>query len=197
MALFETTKKSIGIRTVYRIFILLFSIILLPAAGRAGGAHGVNPAAMLAAHNGWRAQVGVPALRWSETLAAKAAAHASMLRQNGCAMVHTGPGENIFWASAERSATRKDADGNWLWQKTLQDIDEQQVVDAWAAERQWYTHASNSCRAPLGKTCGHYTQVVWEKTTAVGCAKAVCDDLSQVWVCHYEPAGNIIGQQPF
>ncbi|MDO9190699.1 MAG: CAP domain-containing protein [Sulfurimicrobium sp.] len=45
--------------------------------------------------------------------------------------------------------------------------------------------------------CGHYTQLVWKKTTAVGCGMAVCGSRDQIWVCQYSPAGNWAGQKPY
>jgi pathogenesis-related protein 1 len=39
--------------------------------------------------------------------------------------------------------------------------------------------------------------VVWKNTTEVGCAMAVCPDFIQVWVCSYNPPGNVSGQKPF
>ncbi|MEM6522020.1 MAG: CAP domain-containing protein, partial [Cyanobacteria bacterium P01_C01_bin.70] len=44
------------------------------------------------------------------------------------------------------------------------------VVAAWVAEKADYDYASNSCAS--GKVCGHYTQIVWRETTAVGCGVA-------------------------
>ncbi len=77
------------------------------------------------------------------------------------------------------------------------DVKAADAVDSWASEVPWYDYASNSCNAPAGKSCGHYTQVVWAKSTEVGCGVAICDDKGQVWVCNYKPAGNYSGQKPY
>ncbi|GMI37087.1 hypothetical protein TeGR_g13245 [Tetraparma gracilis] len=37
---------------------------------------------------------------------------------------------------------------------------------------------------------GHFTQVVWKDTTSVGCA--ICEE-SKIYVCQYDPPGNVIG----
>ena len=95
-------------------------------------------------------------------------------------------GENLFWASPLNYS-----DGS----SAVQIITPTQVVDNWASEKADYNYASNTCAA--GKVCGHYTQVVWRSTVEIGCGRAVCQDNSQVWVCNYNPAGNIIGQRPY
>jgi pathogenesis-related protein 1 len=78
-----------------------------------------------------------------------------------------------------------------------------QAVSLWVSEQQYYTHATNTCAS--GQTCGHYTQVVWKATTAVGCAKVTCTTGSPLgtggsWdnsVCDFTPAGNYVGQPPY
>ncbi len=67
-----------------------------------------------------------------------------------------------------------------------------QVVAAWADEAREYDHGTNSCSG----VCGHYTQIVWRTTRAVGCAVG-SDAHRQVWVCEYEPAGNWVGYRPY
>lgn len=156
-----------------------------------------NRQEIVQAHNKWRAEVNSPDISWSAELADKAGNWAETLRQENCAMRHSGPGENLYWAGPKKSANSKDKNGNWIWRITAQNVSGKDVVDSWAAEKTWYNPAKNSCRAPLGKSCGHYTQVIWADSTEVGCAFALCDDQSQIWVCNYRPMGNIVGQKPF
>jgi uncharacterized protein YkwD len=146
-------------------------------------------------HNRIRSKHNLPPLAWSDSLASYAQEWANELADNkGCKMEHrpsSGPfkqlhGENLYWASAIQ------------WQdgrREAQDVNLRKVVDSWASEEQDYDYASNTC-AP-GKQCGHYTQIVWKSTTAVGCAFKQCSDKSQLWVCNYSPAGNYIGQKPY
>ncbi|WAM26162.1 CAP domain-containing protein [Myxococcus sp. NMCA1] len=79
-----------------------------------------------------------------------------------------------------------------------------QVVKSWADESADYDYRRNTCQK--GKVCGHYTQVVWRKTAAVGCATVMCNKNSpfgakfptwQLWVCNYAPPGNWVGQRPY
>ncbi len=155
--------------------------------------HALTPAEqadMVAAHNNWRNAVGVPQMQWSDGLAVTAQGWANTLQQNqGCKMSHSGTrglGENVYWASpvSYSNGTRR-----------LQTVTATRVTDAWGSEQQYYDYATNTCAR--GQVCGHFTQIVWKTTTAVGCAKAVCGDLSQVWVCNYTPPGNWRGQRPY
>jgi len=176
----------------------LLILFLIPAGKSSAQDYKIEAIRMLEEHNLLRTAVGVPKLRWSDSLAGEAAAWANKLKKSGGNIQHsrTNLGENLYWASAVKKATNKHG-GNWKWTSTPQPITEQDVVTSWASERQWYSRSRNTCNAPPGKTCSHYTQIVWENTMEVGCAKAVCRDNSQVWVCNYAPTGNVVGQRPY
>ena len=145
---------------------------------------------MVTAHNKYRSIVGVPALTWSSTLATTAQAYADKLKATqACQPIHShdaGLGENLYWASAMvySNGTSK-----------LQAITPNQVTDSWGSEKDNYSYVTNTCVA--GKVCGHYTQVIWKATTQIGCGNAVCKDNTQVWVCNYYPAGNLVGKKPY
>lgn len=153
----------------------------------------VEPAAIIAAHNKLRAEVGVTKkLTYSKTLAASAQAWANNLkRTNHCQMRHSEPdgkyGENLFWGSGV----------DWTdGRKELQKVSSKRVVEDWGSEKADYDYNSNQCAA--GAMCGHYTQIVWRTTTKVGCGVAVCEDTKeQVWACQYQPAGNWLGKKPY
>jgi pathogenesis-related protein 1 len=104
-------------------------------------------------------------------------------RQGDCNLVHSGGGpnrygENLFWGSSGKDWTASDA------------------VGAWVGEKPNYNYNSNSCAA--GKVCGHYTQVVWRKSTAIGCARVVCNNGRGVFItCNYNPPGNYAGEKPY
>lgn len=145
----------------------------------------------LVAHNKIRANHGLPSLKWSDTLASYAQEWANHLAStNYCKMRHrpsSSPyGENLWWASPRRWS-------NGL--RELQEIDIHRVVNDWASEIEFYDYSSNRCQP--GQQCGHYTQIVWRETTEVGCAYRQCSDLSQLWVCNYNPPGNYIGERPY
>ncbi len=159
-----------------------------PVAGEPANLTGIT-----AAHNQVRTMVQtatpLPALTWSPALAATAAAWVAQCKDveapTGLVDHNAGRstghpyyvGENIFASSA--SATG------------------QQAVMSWASEGASYTYATNTCAA--GKTCGHYTQVVWRDTRELGCALADCPSLQfkSTVVCDYGPGGNIGSQKPY
>jgi uncharacterized protein YkwD len=142
----------------------------------------VNPAnlsplaqEMLASHNQVRAQVGVGPVTWSPSLAAYAQQWADRLAVSNLFEHRTENryGENLYWGQG-RAASPRD------------------VVSSWASEVKNYNYNANSCRG----VCGHYTQLVWKKTTEIGCAVAKVRD-QEYWVCNYNPPGNYIGQKPY
>ena len=150
---------------------------------------------MTKAHNAVRSQTGIQGLVWSDDIADYAHKWANHLAiENKCRMKHrpwTGPfaqryGENLYWASSIR----------WKTGKTeRQVITPDTVVASWENEKKDYNYPDNTCKT--GKSCGHYTQVVWKNSTKLGCGMAFCPDNSQIWVCNYDPPGNYVGESPY
>lgn len=145
--------------------------------------------AMLLAHNTARTDVGVPPLVWSKKLSEGAQVWSDTLKAEGCEFRHdpdTGYGENIYWA------WRTNTDNSSLISKP------EDALDWWVNEVNFYNYDKNTCKD--GEQCGHYTQVVWKETREVGCGVSTCfDDSKQtdVWVCRYNPAGNVMGMRPY
>jgi len=150
----------------------------------------VNPRQIISTHNRFRAKHGLNGLSWSNELASYSQEWANTLKNtNACRMRHrpnNSYGENLSWASPVSWSDGK---------RTIQQITSADVVNDWGNEDKWYNYQRNSCQP--GRKCGHYTQMVWKDTTQVGCAVAICKDLSQVWVCNYNPPGNYVGQRPY
>ncbi|NDY91258.1 CAP domain-containing protein [Ideonella livida] len=160
----------------------------LPATAGAQGLSTAQRADLVGEHNRWRTRVGVPPLRWSETLAASAQRWATRLATQGCQLQHShgAEGENIYWG------------GPLTWSDgrvELQPVTGAAVASAWGGESADYRPATNDC-AP-GRVCGHYTQMVWADSQELGCGRQVCADQAQIWVCQYLPAGNIVGRRPY
>lgn len=152
-----------------------------PAAAPAPADNGVTAAQideMVREHNRWRAEVGVPGLTWSTSLAAGAQEWANQLAAQGGGLVHSSGnyGENLFGGAGK------------AWGPT-------DAVNSWGSEKQLYNgEAINDTNY---MQFGHYTQMVWRGTTEVGCGAATTASGSTVWVCRYSPPGNMQGEKPF
>jgi len=120
---------------------------------------------LLAGHNKERQKVGTPPLRWDCFVGSAAAAWAKKGTPG-----HSGAdfGENIFVASDSDAKVTK-------------------AVDQWEDEEHHWKNKTGACDA--GKTCTHYTQMVWRQTTKIGCA--INRNMSGKWklmlVCNYDP----------
>jgi len=131
-------------------------------------------------HNARRHDVGVAPLEWSPALAAVAQSWADHLaNENGCRLTHTvnGPyGENLFGGTGA-------------------------PYTALDASRDWYSEISRYTYGVVTETnfaaTGHYTQMVWSRTTQVGIGQAACRGGGTVIAAEYNPPGNYIGQKPY
>ncbi|GLJ27163.1 hypothetical protein SUGI_0532530 [Cryptomeria japonica] len=124
-----------------------------------------------------RKAIGVPPLKWNDTVAAFARNYARQ-RRTDCLLQHSegSPyGENIFWGKGPKWTRR-------------------QAMNAWIDQKKWYIHASNTCTCP---DCTHYTQIVWATTTSVGCSIIKCKSNDTWVICSYDPPGNYIGARPY
>ncbi|ORY91572.1 CAP domain-containing protein, partial [Leucosporidium creatinivorum] len=125
----------------------------------------------LKSHNAARAEYGAGALTWDGDLVSLAQKWAK-----GCVWAHggaNGAGQNLAMFSGKDST-----------------ID--QAVDMWMNEAGDYD-ASNPIYS-------HFTQVVWEATTKLGCAVHYCPTIQGLsyggnfFVCNYLSAGNVPGE---
>lgn len=145
---------------------------------------------ILTAHNRARANAKptpkppLPALTWSDEAAKRAEAWAAQCKFEHNPQ-HEGFGQNLAAATPGGMTTTE-------------------AVESWVGESADYNAANNTCTP--GKVCGHYTQVVWRNTKAVGCAMKTCTKNSPFgsrfptwvfWVCDYTPPGNYVGERPY
>ena len=132
----------------------------------------------MAPQNAARASLRIRPLVWDANLARYAQSYCNQRRYD-CDLKHSnGPyGENIFWGSGSG------------WSPA-------QAAAAWVSERKWYDYWSNSCAED--QECGHYTQIVWNSTERIGCARVDCFRGRGVFMsCNYDPPGNYIGEKPY
>jgi len=140
---------------------------------------------LLRIHNRYRGEVGVPPLRWSDTLAAGARDWAEKLAREGrfehSAHNREQPqyGENLALSTGEPSAT--------------------DLVELWGGEKSDFIAGArfpNIARSGDWASVGHYSQLVWRASTEVGCGIRR-GAVATLLVCRYAPAGNWIGEIPY
>src|SRR5262249_22038898 len=152
------------------------AVLILCAATGIAPAAKPSPAsfsnAVVDAHNRAREKHCAPPLRWSSSLAASAQRWAHTLRSRGCALAHSEGryGENLAGGTAGL-------------------LNPASVVAMWYDEGKHYSFSSGG----FSMTTGHFTQLVWRATREVGCGRVQCREVD-VWVCQYDPPGNVQGQ---
>lgn len=167
-----------------------FLALALPAAAQLTTA---EKSALVGAINAVRANVSppaqvMPALVWDNALETLAQSWANSCAGGPAMLVHSPiasrtnvagyayVGENLYASSGAANV--------------------QQAVNLWASERNNYDLATNTCS---GGTCGHYTQLVWADTLAVGCGRSSCPAFTfpNTLVCNFGPGGNVGGLPPY
>ncbi|SOB81088.1 Cysteine-rich secretory protein family protein [Sphingomonas guangdongensis] len=143
-------------------------------------------ARLLAAHNRERTASGLPPLDWNPALAASATRWADRLAATG-AFHHYSP-----------DPRDRDPQGENLWAGTRGAFAPEAMVAAWAAEKRHYRPAAIPFASKTGNfdDVGHYTQLMWRRSTAVGCALAR-GRVEDVLVCRYSEGGNVVGELAF
>ncbi|KAL8820648.1 MAG: hypothetical protein Q9223_001170 [Gallowayella weberi] len=122
-----------------------------------------------------------PDLRWDDNLAKQARAYAQYLCKANKGLQHSSgdqrknQGENLYWSKPNGSLE--------------------------AASKGWVNEKKNYHGEKIGEgnfgSYGHYTQVIWPSTTAVGVALAHDDDGGVFVVGRYSPPGNFSGKNAF
>lgn len=147
-------------------------------------------AGLIESHNSARRAVGVAPLLWSNTLAADAQQWANQLASEDCRLRYDPDptrrettGQNLFraYGSAPYEGYRRSS---------------AEAAERWVREGEHYDHAVHRCQVGIGSQCGAYLQVIWEATTALGCARARCP-AAEVWACHYTPRGGQDDLKPY
>lgn len=131
-------------------------------------------------HNKARSAVGVTTkLAWDNTIAAYAQKWADYLAKNS-KFIHR-----------PRSGSWKQKYGENL----AGNSSVAKAIQSWLSEKKDYKGDAIGPKTP--SKVWHYTQMIWDRSTKVGCGKAY-DSKNKWWVivCNYDPPGNVRGQKP-
>lgn len=144
----------------------------------------------LAEHNAYRSDHRSPALTLGTSLNSTAQAHAEAMLSRGnlfhsSSNQRNGAGENLF-VSYSPSPLAPEAIAA-------------QTIGTWYEEESNYNYGNPG----FDVNAGHFTQIVWKDTTQLGCGVAQGsrnfggrDFTAYYVVCHYAPAGNVVGEFP-
>jgi len=141
--------------------------------------------AMLDGHRAARAEVGLPPLVWDDRLAASALAYAQEMARTG----------RFQHAEQPMGPTRQ---GENLWTGTRGAYRYDEMMGHWVAEKRDFVNLPIPQASRTGQfgDVAHYTQIIWARSTAVGCAMA-SNRRDDFLVCRYSPTGNVVGERSF
>jgi len=140
---------------------------------------------VLAAQNRERAVMAVPPLQWDPVLAQGAEDWARHLSRSG-RFEHS---PNDPTAAPE---------GENIWGGTPGYYAPEDMVGLWVAEKAHFKPGVFPATSRSGRVedVSHYTQLVWARTTHVGCG-VNSEGGEEILVCRYRTAGNVIGEKVF
>ncbi len=181
-------QKSIRFAT------MTITILLIALWSTAISANSSFNEAILKQHNFYRNIAGIKSLKWNKDLEALSSSWASTLKKShDCKLQHSSKsyrsnatsfryvGENLYGAWSSRAFTVGPEQGL-------------KAVDNWYNEIRDFQYSKKGvvcAKRNQKQAIGHFTQVMWDKSTDVGCAYATCGaGTSMVVVCNYGPAGN-------
>lgn len=135
---------------------------------------------VVAIHNQVRIAEGVGPVTWDRSLAAAADGYAQQLATGGS------------WGHSPNAL--RDGQGENLWMGTRGAFSVDQMVWAWASERSMFRRGAFPAVSRTGRweDVGHYTQMIWPRSTRVGCAIR-SSSRNDYLVCRYSPGGNVMG----
>lgn len=137
---------------------------------------------LLEAHNIERDRTGLPRLGWSNQLAQDAQAWAAHLSRNGI----------LEHADSDRRRNM----GENLWMGSAGYYSAEDMIGGFLSERGKFRPGTFPQVSRTGNWAdvGHYTQIIWPRTTEVGCAVAR-GGANDFLVCRYNPPGNTVGEK--
>jgi len=137
---------------------------------------------VLEQHNTYREDLHVPPLVWSAELASDALVWAKNLAKMD---------------KGQHDANIRGKEGENIWWGTAGGFSPADMVNFWGSEKKGFVYGVfPDCKTGRSVVVGHYTQMVWKNTQAVGCA-LVSNGKTDYLVCRYSAPGNIEGEKPY
>lgn len=154
-----------------------------PFAGPAPRGDELLRTAMTTMHNAARASVRQPPLAWDAGLAADALGYARAMARSG----------RFEHAPQPRG---NPVQGENLWTGTRGAYRYDEMAQHWIDERRVFVNRPSPDFSTTGdyRDAGHYTQIIWARTTRFGCATA-SNARDDFLVCRYVPGGNVVGER--
>lgn len=179
--------------SVVFIQIVVFILFLLPAI-LYGEQNEEFKSAILERHNYYRSLAGLKPMVWDESLQKLAEDWTEKLRTTkNCKMIHSPAtlrrnvggfnyiGENLYYYFSSESFS-------------ITKVHAEKSVLSWYEEIADFQYSPGGVLCPLrgGKgMIGHFTQVMWDTSTNLGCGYALCNGNKLVLIsCNYGPGGN-------
>ena len=150
----------------------------------------------LKVHNDARKEVGVKPLVWSNTLEIDAKKYAAFLASKDMFkhsenLNELSQGENLYSTAyfifQENGEKYFFENKNYLKDASI----------SWLSEKKDFKYAKIGDRKNNFSEIGHYTQMIWHKTSQVGIAYSKSKSGKVYVVARYYPAGNVISQFPY
>jgi hypothetical protein len=140
---------------------------------------------ILASHNRERTALGARPVRWDNSLAAQAQAWADHLARTG------------RFEHSPSSPLDESTAGENLWTGTAGAFSPEDMVGYWIDEKADFKPGVFPAVSRTGdlQAVGHYTQLIWSRTTRIGCGRATGAG-GDVLVCRYVTSGNVVGERP-
>lgn len=145
----------------------------------------------LRAHNEFRFNHGVPALKWSAKLTHDAQVWANRLA-----------GTSSFYHDPTARSRDQGENLSYVWPaKRLCDYGERNAdclscrkfVEDWYNEYKDYDYYTGKAKI-RGKVVTHFTQIIWRSTRELGMSTAVANDGTLMVVARYSPVGNWLNE---
>jgi len=136
--------------------------------------------------NGFRSASKMPALTWNDKLAQAAQSWADK-----CEWGHN-PSSTSFGENLHTESGLITSPGQSVGQASISEVINSGLLGWFNEYGDAYQYPDGRIVESRGGDIGHFTQMIWEETTQIGCGYTKCNNYppGHYLVCNYYPAGN-------